>query len=346
MTGTGGGQIDCPDGFNAAWVQVFGTAFEPPTPDDTTTRIDITAPYDNEPVATSSLPYDFEAIGYINDDDYGPGARVKLKVDRNTDQQAQGALLAFDSAFGNTTYLPIGGPGAFDVATSSDNLNLDFPIREGLYSARWAVESPTFNIFGFSLFYSSRFATSTRFVVGTTTGIDNIQLDQEDYLNSIINSSGDPLASCQFSFFDTAMDFSLGGNLLRCMGGILHWMFILPPGVLESTMTQLKDGFLTRAPWGYFTRIVSSISGGAEATLPTVHVDVPIPHTNDNTSGEIQIEFDVDQMIEDSATLGDSFQAPNGDTAQEIIEPIIQLIVGLLVLMFIWNDIHSALRRI
>ncbi len=261
-----------------------------------------------------------------------------VKVDRNTDQQASGALAGWDSAFGNKTYLPISSSGAFAVSTSSDNLAIDFPLRIGLYSARWEVQTPKFNIFGFSLFYSTRVASSTTFLVGTTTSIDKITIDQTDYIQGILDSTGDPLASCHFSLFDTALDLTLGSAALNCVAGVLHWMFILPPGTLESTMSQLKDGFLTRVPIGYFTRIVSAISGGVEGTLPTVHFDVPIPDTNNDTSGSIALDFNIDEMIGDSAALEDTFQAPNGHTAKEIIEPIIQLIVGLLVLMFIYND--------
>jgi hypothetical protein len=313
-------------------------AYTPPV-EDTTTRIDTVDPADGTSVATSSLPYDFEVTGYVNEDDFADGARVMIKLDRNTDQQATGALSAWDSAFGNKTYLDIDSSGEFDVATSSDNLNLDFPLRVGLYRARWEVQIPRFNVFGFGIFYSTYVATSTRFTVATTTAIDNIQLDQEEYLEEIVDSLGDPLASCQFSVFDTALDFSLGGQVLQCMGGVLHWLFVPPEGTLENTVTQLKDGFLTRPPWGYFTRIVTAVTGGVEGTLPTLTADIPI-----GPSDEITIEFDTDDIVDGAATLQDSFEAPNGNSLRDIAEPIIQTIVGLLVLLFIYNDIVRSVR--
>lgn len=302
--------------------------------DDDSTRIDTVDPAHYSDIATTSLPYDFEVTGYINASDYDSGTRVLVKVDRNTDQQAVGALLAFDSAFGNKTYLDVPAAGSFTVGTSSDNLRTDFELREGLYNARWEIQSPRFHVFGFDLFYSTLVASTTRFTVGTTTAIDNIQLAGEDYINDLLAGSGDPLGSCQFSWFSSDVDFSLGGSLIRCMGGLLHWAFIPPPGALERTVQQFKDGFLTRAPWGYFTRIVSAISGGAAGTLPTLTAAVPISAYDD-----ITIQFDLDDMVDGAADLSEQFQAPNGNTAREIIEPIIQLIVGLLVLMFIWKDV-------
>lgn len=298
-------------------------------------------PVDGQQIATSSLPYDFQLDGFISGDDYEEGARVVIKVDRNTDQQAVGALLAFNSAFGNKTFIPLDGSGSFDVSTSSDNLRIDFPLRTGLYRARWEIQSPAFSLFGFEFGYNTLVSSSTRFTVSTTTAIDNIQLAQENYLNDIINTlEGDPLASCQFSWFESAIDFSLGSNLMSCMGGLLHWLFVLPEGVMDSTITQLKEGFLTRVPWGYFTRIVTAVSGGASSTLPTLHADVPYSATED-----ISIEFDLDDIVTGAAAIQDDFQAPNGNTAREIIEPIIQTIVGLLVLMFIYKDVLRQIHR-
>lgn len=305
-----------------------------------TSRIDSVDPVNFQTIATSSLPYDFNVLGYISPGDYRDGARVMIKLDRNTDQQAVGSSLAFDSAFGNKNYFPV-SLGNFSVGTSSDDLDLG--ARIGLYNAYYELQTPKFSLFGFSFFYETVVATSTRFTIGTTTALDNIQLAQEEYLQGLIDAEGgDPLAACHFSLFDSALDLTLGSSALNCLGGLLHWAFVLPPGVLTSTMTQLKDGFLTRAPWGYFTRVVGAISGTAETELPTVHADIPIP----NDDGFISLDFDIDEIITDSAALQDTFETPDHKTAREILEPIIQLMVGLLVLMFLYNDIVSSIRRI
>lgn len=302
------------------------------------TCINTADPENEQEIATSSLPYTFAVDGYIHADDYEEGARVMIKIDRNTDQQAQGALLAWDSAFGNKTYLDIPDSGTFDVSTSSEAIsaNLNFPMdRIGMYRARWEVQTPKISILGFSLTYSTIESLNTRFTIGTSTPLDKIQIDQENYLQGVIDSiEGDPLDQCNFNFFDSAFDFRLGSDLLGCIGGMLHWFFVLPPGVLEETIVQLKEGFLTRVPWGYFTRVVTAVQGGAPGTLPTVHADIPISATED-----ISIEFDIDDMVSGAANLTDTMEAPNGQTARQILEPIIQLIVGLLVLMFIWKDI-------
>ncbi len=312
----------------------------------TITRIDSVDPDNNQSVATSSLPYLFDVKGYINPTDYKAGARLMMKIDRNTDQQSSDALVGFNSAFGNKTYLPITASTTFDVSTTSDNLNLSFPLRVGLYKARWEIQEPGFDIFGLNFFYHTVIGKDTVFTIATTTAIDNIQLQQEAYLNTIKNATGDPLAECQFSVFNTALDFSLGGQLINCMGGIISWMLIPSPAVLSSTIQQLKDGFLTRPPMGYLTRIVSAIQNGQQGTLPNVSVDVPIPDTDTDHTGKITIGFDINQWIADTADLEATFQDPAGHSAKTIIEPIIQLLVGLLVMMFIWNDLHGKLSRL
>lgn len=311
-------------------------------PTNTNTRIDTVDPANLQTVATSSIPYNFQSNIYVKDTDYESGMRFMLKLDRNTDQQGIGSLLAFDSAFGNKTYIPITASGASLLATSSDSLNIDFPLRIGDYSARWEIQTPRFHLFGLDLFYTTLAASSTTFTVATSTAIDRIVNDQTGYIQGILDSTSDPLASCHFSLFDTALDLSLGSAALNCLGGILHWMFILPPTVLSSTVNQLKDGFLTRVPVGYFTRVVSAISGGTAGTLPTVSADIPIP----NSDGELTIAFNIDDIVQQAGDMQDSFVDPAGHTAKQIIEPIIQLIVGLLVLMFIYNDLFASFRRL
>lgn len=309
--------------------------------DDTTTRIVTVDPPNLSSVATTSLPYDFEVYGYVNAGDYEDGTRVMIKLDRNTDQQAVGALAGWNSAFGNKTFLDVDNAGYFTVATSSDSLNLDFEIREGLYNARWEIQAPQWSILGFDFNYKTLVSTTTRFVVATTTAIDNIQLDQEEYLQDIVDSLGDPLSSCSFNWFEASVDFSLGSNLIDCLGGLAYWAFVPPPSAVTATVDQLREGFLTRVPLGYFTRIVDAVSSGEMGALPTVTANIPI-----SPSEDITIEFDIDDMVEGSANLTDSFEDPDGNTLRDIGEPIIQLIVGLLVLAFIFNDIINSARRI
>lgn len=334
---------ESPSNFIAQIVILDG----PPTPDgscvdgDFGSCINTVDPANGAEIATSSLPYLFEVDGYISAEDYETGARIMIKIDRNTDQQAQGALIAWDSAFGNKTYLPLSSSGSFDVSTSTTAIseNLNFPMdRIGLYRARWEIQTPKYSIFGFAFNYTAVQSLNTRFTVGTSTPLDLIQIDQEEYLQGVIDSiSGDPLEQCNFNFFDSAFDFRLGSELLGCIGGMLHWLLVLPPGVLENTIVQLKEGFLTRVPWGYFTRIVNAVQDGSAGTLPTVHADIPI-----GGGDNISIEFDIDDIISGAASTTDLMVSPDGDTLRDIAEPILQLIVGLLVLMFIWKDIMRS----
>lgn len=307
---------------------------------DIGTCINTVAPENMEVIATSTLPYDFNVTGHITSDDYEDGSRVLIKIDSNQAQQQVGALSGFDSAFGNKNYIPITASGDFDVSTSSANFILSTPLIIGLYNVRWEVESPRFSIFGFDLLYSTKASYNSRFIVGTTTAIDNIQLAQEKYLGELAAGIGDPLAACQFSIFSDALDFSLGGKVLNCMGGLLHWLIVPTPGTLETIIQQLKEGFLTRPPIGYFTRIVNVISSSTPSTLPTLTASIP---TSADPDDNIDLSFNLADTVNGAATLQDSFVSPEGHTARQIIEPIIQTIVGLLVLMFIYRDIMRSL---
>lgn len=241
-------------------------------PDDTTTRIDVVEPADDEVVATST-PTTFGMEGYLNSDDYRAGARARLKLDRNTDSQAVGALIAWEAATGNYTDFPI-TDGVIDISTTTVEQLLGVD-REGLWRMRWEIQTPRFNIFGFSLFYDTLVSTSTTYIYGDPTGIDVIQQQQEEILEGLFDTMSDPLANCQFDL-STILDFSASDNIFSCVTTMVSAMVIPNQQQAQQLIEGARSSFLEKAPWGYATRVYDIVSySTATSTLPSIAFTLP-----------------------------------------------------------------------
>lgn len=309
-------------------------------------------PVNNQVLATTSIPYDFTTIGNINASDWKEGIRLRIKIDRNTDQQAIGALTAFNSANGNYTYLDIPvTSGTFLVSTTTINTLL--PInRTGTYSMVQEIQTPGIGvhwwIFQYDLTYNTLAATTTTFTVGTSTAIDNITNTAVNYLNNIASSTsqGDPLATCQFSWFSSAIDFSLGGKLINCMGGLVVWALVPSPGSIALSYNSVRDGVLSRAPWGYATRLVTVFtSASAASTTATTTLQseaqftVPIYLTGTSTP-DTTLTFNPGDMLDGGAALLNGIKANGTDkNLRDITEPFVMLFISISLLIIIFHDL-------
>ncbi len=311
---------------------------------DTHTRIDTVSPYNGQLIATSSLPWTFETTGWVNTNDYKTGTRLRIKVDRLTDQQAVGALAGLQSASGNYTYLPITPDGAFDVSTSTI-VNTFGVNRVGIYNVHEDIQVPNLGVhwwlFNFNLNYQSYAATSTSYTVGTTTALDKINIAGANFLDKTIgpDATTSPLEGCQFSWFSSAVDFTIGSKLLDCIGGLIQWSFVPQPDAVTASIDQVRTGFLERAPWGYATRFVTIVSNNATTTattsLPSVTVNIPSGPLDGST-----LSFDFQDMFDGGASLLDSIQDPTyHKSVRDIFEPWIQLFIAITVLAIIMNDL-------
>lgn len=254
-------------------MEISDTPYPPPTPPDVTTRIDSVEPYDGETVATTT-PTTYGMEGYIATDDYKEGARVRLKLDRNTDQQAVGALIAWESATGNYTDFELTSDGAISISTTTVEQLLGVE-REGEWHMRWEIQSPRFSVFGFTFFNETLVATSTTYIYGQPTGIDIVQQTQEDILQGIIDSATDPLSNCQFDF-SSILDFSATDNIYTCVVTMVSSMIIPNSQQAQLLVQGAKDSFLDKAPWGYATRVYEILSTDTSTTtLPSIAFTVP-----------------------------------------------------------------------
>lgn len=277
------------------------------------TRIDTVEPYDNEIVATST-PVAVGATGFVHEDDFREGTRVRIKLDRQTDQQAVGALVAWQSAFGNYTTFDVDADGAFDFSTTSVE-NLNGVEREGVWVMRTVIEIPSFTLLGVNFSYRQAVSTTTEFVFGEKTGVDVVQDAAESVLEDIV-AAGDPFANCQFDF-SSIIDFSEPDNIITCVLGIASTLIIPNQDQLVALMDAQRNEFLNKPPFGYVYLAGNALMGydGVEgANIADSNLVLTLPDTGyfasstaDTTlAGETITIIDWESLAEDVDGISDT----------------------------------------
>lgn len=305
-------------------------------PPDYTTHIETVVPEDGDTVATSS-PTTIGATGYINPSDFKEGARIRIKLDRQTDAQAVGALIAWEAAFGNWTTLPLTADEDFDVSTTSIESLLG-ENREGEWHMRTELQIPKYTLFGFTLTYETYDFVNSSFVYGALTGIDIIQNYGEDVLEAVVGAA-DPFANCQFDF-SSVLDFSAPDNIITCSLGVVSSLIVPSSGQLQAIMDNQKNEFLTKPPFGYIYLAGSSLLGYSDvatSTLSSSNLTITFPSTGafasssaGSVAGETITFIDWDEI---AAGLAES----EVSTAMEPFYDFINLFMTAGFLFWLWR---------
>lgn len=245
---------------NYSLYEISDTPFPP---DNETTRIISHDPPNDDYLSTSTQPT-ITVVGFINPEDFEEGKyRFRTTIGRRQQALAAGPGWTDPSVAPNYEeyIVPIVASGEFTFSTTTTRLE-----AEGSYAFRSYIEEvPGF--WAGLLNLPSRVIRSytTRFAFGLPTAADLWIDTQVEIGEDFVNNLGvDPLSECQFDIM-TALDFSSDSNLLSCLMAVGYTMVVPDATQMTDLVTSARDGFLTRFPWGYGTRIYDIFTADYEA---------------------------------------------------------------------------------
>lgn len=300
----------------------------PATPDacdSGDTRICGFTPENNSVVTGPDVDFTFDA--WLAAADLGPGERIKVRL-HNIDQNV--LLLGFlsnnDTYIINRTFIP-GEDGHYSYSTTT-------PLADGNYRLEAWIEKTIF--FGWikNPFDSTQDQViSKQFIVGTSTLIGNLTQNGFNILNGTL--VGESATSSLALVAQCNPLGAYGFNMVNCLAGL----FIPDSAQVSATIQGMRDGILTRLPWGYFTRFATILGSTATTSLPSYTVEFAQNTAGDTTT----LAFDPGDMLAGGGALVDSIHDPyNNKTLKDIFEPIVQLVVALLVLFTIVSDLTGS----
>lgn len=313
---------------NSGPALIFDGDVIPPT--DTTTRIIDFDPQDGWFLATTSPDYptvDFNLHAYINEEDLGAILGVKL-IFHNIDQN----VLAFGQFSPSDVYLFEGQAtttGDFYFSTSTVLADGNYRIYASITrSYLWGIFENPWSPINAEYYH--------QFIVGQGTLLGNLSQNAMTQMQAFYASS---TATSTISLASSCNPLSTSFDTLNCGA------FLLVPdsGALSQTLEGLKEGFLTRIPWGYFSRVWEIMFDTSTTTLPSYSVSIRYGPGDGSNMATSTLSFDPADMIAGGGTLLDSIRDPfNGKNIRDIFYPIVQLVVALAVLFEIFSDLTGS----
>lgn len=232
------------------------------TPDDTTTKIETTTPYNEETTATSTT-FAVGATGYINDNEFEENTSIDIVLENrayNSSQIAVASLWNGSSLMINKRFVfPITESGAFDVATTTEIEQI------GQYNMLTKITQPQISFWGFNFGTNTIVSTSTSFIVATSTEYDLIANEISDSINQMLLNTGS--FSCEFDF--TSL-FSFD-NLKNCV----KFLFVPDMTSISEATNDVKTLVLTSFPLGYLMDFMEITSSTATSTMPVINATIP-----------------------------------------------------------------------
>ena len=288
-----------------------------------TTRIVSFSPAD---MSTTSSPVTFDLHAYVNADDLSTLSGIRVRL-HNIDQNF---LLFFGALFGDDIYLL-----DHDIDTAGDYFfSTTTPLEHGNYRIEACIDRTY--LFGWIInnFSPINDCQSHQFIVGSSTFLGNLSqngfTEFNDFVEGLNATSTEALSrTCNpLNAFD----------IRQCA------LYLLVPSgdALNTIMTSLKEGILTRFPWGYPTRLVVILTGQNVASLPTFTVYIPTGNSEDENAST-SLAFDPSDMLLGGASIIAGIEDPrHGQTARDIFEPLVLLMVALAVIFTIASDVMGS----
>lgn len=292
---------------------------------NTTTRIDSVSPPDGGLVATSTL-FSLGATGYVNPGDIASSSELQINVSNQcniVDQLTSSTC----NVVNEVLTFPISSSGSFNISTTTSFLS------PGIYTMTTQVFNPG-QVFGWTLpgifgnlGGSQLVATTTQFIVGTTTPSESVVGAFFDRANNILlsgNAAGQATSSCAILTF----------NASDCLTAL----FIPPSGTFNAVFNTARSNVLSVAPWGYITQFIADLSTTAPVEPP------PIAYTFGSSSpailqGDSYSINPFDYIGTSSPIYAIRSDDGKNENIYQIVDPYFQVVVAFAVLLVILSDI-------
>lgn len=311
------GNDDCPvkyyGKFYVTGGNVYGTA--------TTTHITETYPASGS--TTPSYTFPIGAKVYVSDSDWKSDLFLHVELVSTGGTYCANSAIAIDAI----TCAHSGGANpiiqTFDFPITSQAIEITLATSTtqemGLWDARYSIRDPYF----FGLFHSTLVATSTQFIVASTTPIDDVILQTRA-----------SLASTALTYFTNCNPLS-SWDFMKCLSAATTYLFTPNTADLNRAVNSLHDDVLVRAPIGYITRVVAIMSSTTPVEPPAISYTF-----GSSSPAELQGKNYTIQPLDHFDVVG-QIKSDDGQNkgVWDVIDPLVTVMVVLSVFYVVVSDV-------
>lgn len=331
-------------GFPGTWTELYRVYFEvnrtggvwtftggaPPPDLCSDTCIYSVTPHNNAIVATSTS-FAFGVTGYLSEEDFNAGNNeVRVRLD-----YTQSSISSWNAPVStvacNTGIIPnpeVCGVFTWQVESAG---NFDFSTTTLITASQGRYFMTTeINRTWLWILQRNLTATSTRFTIATTTGLDIFTDRIEDNFNEMVASTTLSLSSCN--------PLSLSGfDILACAYGL----FVPPKETIKNDFQALYDNGMRVVPLGYITRFTTILLQNETVMPPslTYRFGSSSPQFLQDITEDDPVTFQI--WDEENISKLDDIRADDGSNKNiwDIVMPWFNAFIALAVLLVIIEEL-------
>jgi len=258
---------------------------------DNTTGFRSFIPQNGSTVATGTVIVGFDFYLNINDWDYLNNDQYfsfRIRPSENYDMPRPDIIIG--PIFATTS-------GMIHISTTT---NISYVGRQSIIATFW---EPTFHIFGFPVAYYEKFASTSIFIVSTTSPLTQ-------YLDNIRNSIFNNLASSTTYFKSLCNPLSSSFDLDLCLVGLI----VPSESELDYDLATLRN----MPPWGYVFRAYDIFANSASSSLVVLSATVPSILPGAGSHIELDLNGILDSTLNATSSFYSSVEATSTETFYEI----------------------------
>jgi len=293
------------------------------------TRIDTVTPTSGSTISTSTT-HTIGATGYLNASDLNDYSKLKIHLENSNTSfvncadvicsEFAGGRLSRDFEYSLIT------DGHFSYSSTTAGL----PV--GKYYVTTKIEKGSYCLLGYCALTTNIISSSTSFIVGTTTKIDKLKDNANNYINTLASSTVSSFTNCGIADFD----------LFECGSDLITWSFVPTPDAMQYFGDTLHNDILTHFPLGYVTDIVDILSTSTVGTLTPI--DATIPPTIPGAGSHINLDLtgSLDQFLNATTGVYSTAEASSTETLYEITNRYWSYLIYALTIFYLASRILGS----
>lgn len=302
---------------------------------DDFTHFETVTPPDNSFFSFPSGTIDVGYTGVLGENDFNSGSRVVLCVENgDTFLQNLGGSCVNNQFLQASFFLDVQdlvNSGLFSFDTTLSALPL------GRYYITATIQKGSNCFLGFCFASETVLATSTRFLVGTTTVADLLVQQRIDFDNGLNVATTSALSiNCSLLQFD----------FFQCSTNLAILLFLPSQSEQDSFINGLRSGVLTHFPLGYITDFVDIVSTTTTRDLVVLQATVPPGIPGAGASITLDLAHSLDFILNATSSSFISGFATSSATFYEITSGYWRIFVYIMALFYVLSRILGSFANV
>lgn len=301
----------------------------------TLTKIISITPYNDQLFVSTTSSTTIGLTGYLAQTDLNNGSEATFFIENSNNKFRQitnviGSRID-DNGYSENLVIDLNDWGSFSYSTSTTSL------PEGTYYITAKIKKGDWCLLSYCLGSETITATSTQFIVGTTTKADMIVKNSNDFYDGLATHATSTTA------LKENCNVILNFDFYECMSNLMIVAFVPDSRAFDYNLNLLKTGVATHFPFGYAYDFVDILSTTTVGTLTVI--DATLPNALGVGTGHhlyLNLTGVLDPYLNATTSIFNNESASSTETLYEITVVYWKIILYILAVFYIMARILGS----